>query len=715
MEYRSRCAMRGQKSFRPVFAAATRSLFERRENWILRAIVLPGTWAMLALSALTPATAQVSFVSGGSKEAVVVTADDPAMVATYAAEEFVRHIEKATGQRLQIVGETRIPEGFVSRVFIGRTEAARKQGIVAEKMKPDEFVLRTVGRDLYVMGIEDKARDVVLGEPTDSEWTHKILHDGIYGYRGPSSISPNGTLFGVYEILERYAGVRWLWPGELGTYVPRTKNVRVNKALNEYHVPKIAWRRFAWFHLVDALRRQDSYDPRTEKLAFSPQGLRSFWQATGIYLGRHRMGHSTHPPTFREEFSYKPWKRDTTLIERFPHFYAMDGKGRRFGQPGSEYTNADMCVSNPDLHRFILEKVWDGKGTLRLGQSNTIEYCQCTSCMNWDGPQPGPGEIPNFERGAYGPRSLSYRYARFWKTVYERAAKRNSNVRATVLMYQTTLPEPGDIKLSANIYGQYCPWTGPATNFPMPDAIDQWSRKQWLGWKRTGMSMIWRPNHLHMGYTMPYLSTRQVGEFFKFAYKNGLKGYFFDSLRVSWATQGPMIYIHMALGWNPELDVETLRQDFWSAFGPAARQIERYFDYWEAYSLAHPAGSLYSPIRANAVYPPKVFAQQAAVLNEALKTAARHPLPEFAERVKFLQAGLEHARLSAGFMGTLDKGQVPTDRGRLLKAKQALHELITFRRAKEHLFIADYLDAAAYRERRNVKGIDKLIEDVATK
>ncbi|GIT28957.1 MAG: hypothetical protein Ct9H300mP1_10030 [Planctomycetaceae bacterium] len=66
-------------------------------------------------------------------------------------------------------------------------------------MKPDEFVVRTVGRDLYLVGMEDSRRDVVLGEPTDSDWKHKILHDGIYGYRGPSSISPNGTLFAGFR------------------------------------------------------------------------------------------------------------------------------------------------------------------------------------------------------------------------------------------------------------------------------------------------------------------------------------------------------------------------------------------------------------------------------------------------------------------------------------------------------------------------------------
>ena len=676
--------------------------------WTICALVTCAVWSTVR--------AEVRIVDEGKNAAVEVTADNPAMVATYAAEELVRHIEKATGQQLEIVAEKNIPASYRSRIFVGMTETARQRGFIREQMKPDEFVLRTTEHDLYVLGTEDPARDVVLGEPTDSDWTHKVLHDGVWGYRGPSSISPNGTLFGIYEILERYLGVRWLWPGELGTYVPRTSDLRIGAALDEYHIPKIAWRRFAWFHLVDALRRPEAYDPRTERLAFSRQGLRNFWKATGTYLGRHRMGHSSHPPTFREEFARPPWKgAGTTLAEERPDFYAMDSAGRRWGQAGYAYNFPDMCVSNPELHRFILEKVWDGSNTLRLGQVNSIQYCHCTQCMSWDGPQPQPDEIPQFERGAYGPRAISYRYARFWKTVYEQAAKRNPNTRATVLMYQTTLPAPGAIQLNDKIYGEYCPWTGPATTFPMRKAVDQWSRQQWLGWKKTGMSMIWRPNHLHMGYTMPFLSTRQVGEFFKFTWQNGLKGYLFDSLRVSWATQGPMLYIHMALGWNPELDVERLRRDFWSAFGPAARQVEQYFDYWESYSLTHPQAALYSPVKAHLAYPPAVFATQEAVLKKALATAASDPLPEFAERVKFLRAGLEHARLSARFIGTLDQGKVPAQREAFHKAQQALQELVAFRRAKEHLFIADYLDAAATRERKNVKGIDRLFEEFEAK
>ena len=649
--------------------------------------------------------AEVTIVRGGKATAVVVTADDPTGVARYAARELVQHVRKATGQQLKIVKESKIPTGFASRIFVGVTKAAGKQGIDAAKMKPDEYVLRTANGDLYIVGKEDRKRTSVLGDPANHDWTKKILHDGIYGYRGPSSISPNGTLFGVYEVLERFVGVRWLWPGDLGTYVPQRADIVIKSPLDKTHVPCVPWRRFAWFHLKNQAR---SYQPKMKRLAFTRQGLRKFWRATGVYLGRHRMGHSTHPPAFREEFAYPPWVGGKSpLSKKHPKFYAMDSGGRRIGQSGYVYNRPDMCVSNPALHTYIIDKVWRGSGTLKIGQVNTKQFCHCQRCMSWDGPQPKAADIPSFERGAYGPRSVSHRYAKFWKTITAKASKRRRNFRATVLMYETTLPEPASIKLPSNIFGQYCPWTGAATNFPMRKNVDDWSRNQWLGWKKTGMSMTWRPNHLHMGYTMPYLSTRQVGEFFKFTFKNGSKGYFFDSLRVSWATQGPMIYIHMALGWNPDADVEQLRKDYWSAFGPAAVQVEKYFDYWEAYSLTHPQGSLYNPIRANEVYPPSVFAKQSAVLAEALKLAAGNKRAEYANRVKFLQAGLEHARLCAKFMGTLNKGKVPLNAAGLARSKAALEEMVKFRRANEHLFIADYIDAA-FRENNFVKGIDKL-------
>src|SRR5207247_2729133 len=48
----------------------------------------------------------------------------------------------------------------------------------------------------------------------------------------------SGPLFGVYEVLDRYLGVRWLWPGELGTFVPRKSTIE-SAILDETVAPRL--------------------------------------------------------------------------------------------------------------------------------------------------------------------------------------------------------------------------------------------------------------------------------------------------------------------------------------------------------------------------------------------------------------------------------------------------------------------------------------------
>ena len=116
-----------------------------------------GAMIVLAATALWftgMASAEVSIVHDGKASAVVVTAEKPSQVAAYAVEELVSHIEKATGQRLPVAVETSIPEGCSSRIFVGVTQAALKQGIQPDQLAPEESVLRTVGSDLYILGKE---------------------------------------------------------------------------------------------------------------------------------------------------------------------------------------------------------------------------------------------------------------------------------------------------------------------------------------------------------------------------------------------------------------------------------------------------------------------------------------------------------------------------------------------------------------------------------
>ncbi len=642
------------------------------------------------------ATVPVRIVTGGTPAAVVVIAGAPSRTATYAAEELVHHVQRATGAKLPVVTEDEVPEVAGSRIFVGLTDAARKQDIKPERLGPDAFVLRIAGSDLYVLGNEEPEAD-----PLDE-------HNG-----------QRGTLFGVYELLHRFVGVRWLWPGDLGTYVPRADTLQIAAPLDEHQDPRLRFRAFGWRQVQ---RTENRYSPEIERLGFTAEGMKNYRDDLTTYLSRQRLGFSEPKPATRHEFSGW-WRRHG---KEHPQWFMMRADGQR--GPGDDpnpwqETHVAMCVSNPDLHRYIVEEHWDGGDVLRLGEVDVRVFCQCPECLSWDGPQ--PDDPPSFARWDYTPRLVSDRYARFWKTIHAMAAERNPNVTVTTYLYWNYLPAPlGDVKLHEGIYGEFVPWTGITAYFPMPEEVEKWLREQWLGWQRTGMTMAYRPNYFHGGYVMPHLSTRQAGEFFRFAYRHGMIGTRYDSLYGHWATKGPMLYMHMRLFWNPELEIDAVRREYFSGFGPAAEHVERYFDYWEEYSRTRPGGNLYSPVGAHRAYPPEVFPSAEKLLEEALEAAGTDPLPEFAQRVEFLRVGLEHARLAARFTSFLDYGPlggfgavrgieyepVPVkDSERFDRCREALRELIAFRRAHEHLYIADFLDASARENRR--MDIDTLLQE----
>ncbi len=358
--------------------------------WSGRWLLLAGLWTCWTSSAA------VVIVEDGEARAVVVIADDASATARYAADEFVEHVERATGRRLTIATEGAVPASYAGRVFIGDTVAARQEGIAPDTLGGDVFVLRTRGTDLYVVGKEDQEVD-----PLDERQP--------YG----------GTLFGVYELLERYLQVRWLWPGELGTFVPSTDTV-VLGPLDEVVAPALRWRRFR-NRMPRALRH---YPDEVRRLAFSQEGLERYARDLQIYRRRQRLGDSEPKPTAGHYF-FNWWPR---YGQEHPEWFALDEEGRR----GAEDPNARhvaLCFSNPDLHRFIVDEAWDGGDELRLGDIDRSVYCLCDECMAWDGPQPTSGPASRIP----GQRITSDRYARFWKTIYEKAVQRNPDVMVTTL------------------------------------------------------------------------------------------------------------------------------------------------------------------------------------------------------------------------------------------------------------------------------------------
>jgi hypothetical protein len=151
--------------------------------------------AVMMTAALSPATA-LEIVRDGEPRSAIVLPNTYLPVQMLAAEELQYHVEQATGATLPIVSELRRPrrEGLI---YVGPTDRSSEVGLSIDDLPPAGYILRLVEGDLFLLGDDNDRR---IG----SSWQ---------GAR-------NGTLFAVYEFLEHEMQVRWLWPGELGEYIP---------------------------------------------------------------------------------------------------------------------------------------------------------------------------------------------------------------------------------------------------------------------------------------------------------------------------------------------------------------------------------------------------------------------------------------------------------------------------------------------------------------
>jgi hypothetical protein len=126
---------------------------------------------------------------------------------------------------------------YLSRVLGGDIPVVRaatpgKNAIVLAPtdMPRDSFSLKTSPNRLTISGKDDPGIDL----------EKRLLRGNEY-----SLYMDRGTLFGAYEFLERFAGVRFYFPGELGEIVPSRKKIVCTA--DEVQSPAYGMRRYS-FH-----------------------------------------------------------------------------------------------------------------------------------------------------------------------------------------------------------------------------------------------------------------------------------------------------------------------------------------------------------------------------------------------------------------------------------------------------------------------------------
>ena len=491
-------------------------------------------------------------------------------------------------------------------------------------------------------------------------FTGKVAAGGgvlrIAGGDGPGNLKsayvPCGTLYAVYEFADRELGARFLWPDDrFGVVVAKRPTVEVRDGTAYGYVPP-----------------------------FENVRIRHFPVAWGRRAARICEVKVNYPDGRSGGHAFVNWWKD--YAKSHPDFFEMVN-GRRNAKPG-----ASMCVANPAFHAEIV-RLWKEARTKEPGkvfainacENDTKGKCECPLCTAWNNPEADP-------------KDASERYAHFYKALYELAAKEDPSVRVYGYAYSNYVNPPRLLKLPENVFISYVP-------SPKQPYNAEW-REKVIGnihrWQKVGCTLNYRPNLLD-GYAMPEdISTDYYTEFQEML-KAHMKSIDIDGPNKSFATQGPFLYVLGRMMVHPDWTLERLKDEYYSAFGPAKGAVRDYWEYWNRYALDnaekfHQVPKEHNPLRhgiffgfhyafyAHLLFPPETLARGAELLGRA--EAAAQGSPDDLARVLFLKAGLDHATLCAKACAVFRDKKTTTEQ----RAK-ALGEVKEFRERRLPEWAAD--------------------------
>lgn len=162
---------------------------------------------------------ELVLVKDGKPNATIIISTNQRQAAKLAVAEFQNYVKKITDCSLPIANDTEDIKGI--RVLIGESKASQTLGFDNHSFDPEESLVRS-GND-YLL---------IIGKDEDTYGPVSYRENGTYpGF----NLSHNlGTLYGVYELLERQWGIRWYFPGNLGEIVPKRQTLIVTSINHRY-------------------------------------------------------------------------------------------------------------------------------------------------------------------------------------------------------------------------------------------------------------------------------------------------------------------------------------------------------------------------------------------------------------------------------------------------------------------------------------------------
>jgi len=562
----------------------------------------------------------VWMAEGISPAPIIVPVEDPTKEVHQAANDLAGYVERISGRRPEIIQGT--PDPLPERaVWVGYQPVLKTlfPKLDFDFQHPEEILIAANERYLVIAGRDRES--FIIPKPL------------VYS---PTSVGEFGTANAVSTFIHDHLGVRWLWPGELGTDIPRRDRIAFEPFTFRFH-PPIRSRRF----------RLESRYGRTDQ-GEDVAAVNYFWE------NAHRVnGRSSH--SLPRDHAYNDWS--DLYREKHPEYFARQPDGSR-----TQGRDAKLCVSNPAVAKQWLDNQMDllranpWVGSLGATPNDGGGWCTCEACVAMDHPKAPPGVHTEL-------------YVKYWNSLIrglrERAPDRK--LFLDVLGYAAYKTAPIETRLEDGIAVSF------VGHYPFCSNAE-WlqTRDDMRGWKAAGAKFIgYRPNFAWYDggfWGMPSVAMEKTHALFKVLAEMNCHVFEIDSVFQFSATQGPQNYLMARLAYDPSADGRAILSDFYKrGFGPAADDVRAYYELMEkahADLVENPAWRASSSDRfkhlelLRRVHTPERLATAREALERARARAEGEGVdPVYARRVAFVRAGLEFVALNMEAAAFMERGR----------------------------------------------------------
>lgn len=520
----------------------------------------------------TSAQADLTLVQEGKSDYQIILPNQPAPAEVTAARELQKYIKQVSNVTLPIAEPS---AAGTHSIFIGQTAqiASDLGGLNFDTLRRDEIILKTLGSNLYLTGD-----------------------------------APRGTLYAVYELLEKELGIRF-WSYDAET-IPQTSSITLPE-MDIRYAPTL-FCRDAYYDIIRANPAFAAKRRNNGQVIILPPE----WGGSVVIDGWCH--------TFER---YLPSK---VYYEKHPEWYA-----ERDGKRLSGYVQ--LCLTNPEmretLKNVILEHLRANPGIqiLDLSQNDNQSFCQCERCSAFVKEHGNQSDLlmdlVNYIGEAVEPEfpdllieTLAYQYTRqVPQSIFPR-----KNILIRLCSIECDFSQPLDSE----------------SNRAFADDIRSWS-------KIAPLLYVWNYVTNFSKYYLPHPNWKSLADDIRFLLAHNTRGLFEQG------SMGPgktadlpeyRAYLLTKLMWNPEQDAEQITSEFLNGFyGPAAGEILRYIEITSGSIAENPYYlRCYQTTTLNWLSEENLFAAWKALEQAKVKTA---DLPEYKKRVEFAALPITFALL----------------------------------------------------------------------